>query len=114
MDALNLLKMTLARATCDDFDCENCKELFNTTECPCEDFDYDTRMSFVKALVNRLNLGPADLGDLEDMKVEDLLKVIDEAMVNRKEQLGNVDEPEMLEDHPVDYRAIAEEIEMPF
>ena len=112
MDALNLLKMTLARAICDDMDCENCKELFKTEECPTSEFDYDTRVGFVKSLLNRLNLGPVDLGDLEDMKVEDLLKVINESMANREE--GNADEPAMLEDHPVDYRTIAEEIEMPF
>ena len=108
MDALNLLKMTLARATCDDMGCDDCKELFNTTECPCEEFDRDTRVNFAKSLLEKLNIGPVDLGDLEDMKVDDLLKVINESMVR------NVDEPAMLEDHPVDYRAIAEEIEMPF
>jgi len=112
MDTMNLLRMTLARAICDDMDCEDCKECFNVEECPCNEFDHDTRVNFVKALVDRLNIGPVDLGDLEDMKVEDLLKVIDEAMINR--EAGNVDEPAMLEDYPVDYRAIAEEIEMPF
>lgn len=112
MDAMNLLKMTLARATCDDMGCDDCKELFNTTECPCEEFDRDTRVNFAKSLLDKLNIGPVDLGELEDMKVDDLLKVINESMVSREE--GNVDEPAMLEDHPVDYRAIAEEIEMPF
>ena len=120
MDAVNLLKMTLARSICDDMDCEECKECFNTEECPTSDFDYDTRVDFVKSLVHKLNIGPVDLGELEEMNVDDLLKIVNEVGSYREEQLGNVDEPTMLEDYPVqpiptiDYTAIAEEIEMPF
>lgn len=112
MDAMNLLKMILARAICDDMNCEDCKELFNTTDCPTAELDYDTRVDFVKSLLEKLNIGQTDLGKLDDINIDDLLKLVNEAAVSREE--GNVDEPAILEDHPVDYRAIAEEIEMPF
>ena len=78
MDTIEYLKKLVANSICDCVDCTQCKSLFNAEECPAEDFNPDKRISLARGFAEKLNVGPVDLGELKDLNVDDLLKLVTE------------------------------------
>lgn len=78
MKAVEYLKNIIAFSTCDGIECDECKRRFNVTECPIEDFGLDIRVVLGKAFLEKLNVGPVDLGELEEPNVDELLRLVNE------------------------------------
>ena len=113
MDAIEYLKKIVANSICDCADCTECKSLFNAEECPARDFNSDERMSLARVFAEKLNVGPVDLGELKDLNVDDLLKLVTEVT----ESYMPTEEPqrEVHDDEPfAGHVRIVDEVEMPF
>ncbi len=79
MNPVDILKSILAHYVCDSIRCDDCKRLFDMDSCPSDRFDYDTRCDFAKELAKVLQNGSVDLGEIQDLQVDDLLRVVQDA-----------------------------------
>ena len=78
MKAVEYLKKLIAFSACDGVECTDCKRRFGATECPIDDFVLSTRTDLGKVFMEKLNVGPVDLGELEELNVDELLKLVSE------------------------------------
>ena len=101
MDGLTALRSVLTRVLCDEFSCTECKELLCSGEqCPNDILDWEDKVTFCKILAENLKVGPCDLGDLEDVKVEDLFAILEETgrqftLQKEQEQAVTNEEPDL-------------------
>ena len=79
MDGLTVLRSVLARILCDELPCTECKNLLCSGEsCPNDVVDWEDKVTFCKILAQKLKIGPCDLGELEDVKIEDLFAILED------------------------------------
>lgn len=98
MDGLTVLRSILTRVLCDELPCTECKNLLCSGEnCPNDVTDWEEKVAFCKTFAEKLKIGPCDLGDLEDVKVEDLFAILEETgrqFTAQKEQEPSVTDEE--------------------
>ncbi len=105
MKAVEYLKKLIGFSICDIISCAECKEQLGVTECPIDDFQPRVRVDLGKVFAEKLALGPVDLGELEELNVDELLRLVTEITEN---YVPNEEQPRRTEHVRFD------DIEMPF
>ena len=99
MDGLTILRSVLTRVLCDEFSCDECKNLLCSGDnCPNDVTDWEDKVAFCKILAENLKAGPCDLGELEDVKVEDLFAILEES--GRQLTVQKEQEPDVIDEEP--------------
>ena len=72
----NVFIAMLARTTCSEFDCEQCRSFYDSEECPCDKSQREEQIELAKTLYEEISSGERKNFHDIDFNLEELLDVI--------------------------------------